>query len=78
MNYDNIFREIFLLVLLLCFPLQTFQETKIWDEGAINRLWETDSNWIPSGAPKDGDDVIINVPNVNIICELTRIIIIFT
>lgn len=39
---------------------EAFAVTKTWTGGGSDDNWSTSGNWSPSGAPSDGDDIIMN------------------
>lgn len=39
---------------------EAFAATKTWSYGGVNTNWSTAGNWTPSGAPVDGDDIVIS------------------
>ena len=48
----------FLLPLLCALPLTAAAATKTWDDGGADDNFNNPSNWNPTGAPVDGDDLV--------------------
>ena len=62
---NNFWRSIvvsaFLFGLFTVFNSQeALAATKTWSYGGVNTNWSTAGNWTPSGAPVDGDDIVIS------------------
>lgn len=57
----------FLLLLVFCAGVTTtaLAEEKIWGGFVENNSWSNPENWVPSGVPQTGDDLILSDDNIS-------------
>lgn len=56
----------------LAMPQSVFAATKVWT-GASGNAWNASANWLPTGVPNSGDEVVFDPSVSNVNCDLPLI-----